>query len=104
MDVEIELPPFSETKAFLSNIPEGVDFIIFQVHSYVYNVILSYDTELSMHNYVNGTNIGLYSNTTRLPIFYIKNPNDFNVSCLIAAVPYTNESKNLFIFNLVMLY
>lgn len=92
LDLEIELLPFSETKVVLSNIPQYVDFVIFQVHSFLHNVILSYDTVLSTNNYVNGTNVGLYSNASNTAYFYIKNLHDFNLSCLVAVVPYTNES------------
>lgn len=93
LELEIELLPFSETKAILTNIPQYVDFVIFQVHSFLHGVILSYNTILSTNNYVNGTNVGLYSNASNTAFFYIKNLHDFNVSCMIAVVPYTNESK-----------
>lgn len=95
VEVETILPSNSLTKIILTNLPLDIDFLIVQVHSYFYNTILSYDEKLTNDNHVNGTNVGLHFRNDVLSlkkVLYVKNPHEFNVSALVAAVPYTNES------------
>lgn len=96
VEVEAILPPNAVVKIVLTDLLIVIDFLIVQVHSYAHYTILSYSESLTHDNHVNGTNIGLhYRNDVILSskkVLYVRNPHEFNVSALIAAVPYTNES------------
>ncbi|XP_011499557.1 PREDICTED: transmembrane 7 superfamily member 3-like [Ceratosolen solmsi marchali] len=80
----------------ISDIPEKVSFIIIQVHTYVYSVLLSYDRNIIdevPRKYVNGTNIGLFIKTNKNNTeVYVTNKNSFIVHGLIAVVAYTKNA------------
>lgn len=82
------------------NIPIEVSFVIIQVHSYLYNVSMSYDNDLSIkpRNSVSGTNIGLFSATdgAQIASVYAFNQNPFDVDGLIAVVAYTSTGKSCY--------
>ncbi|XP_018562655.1 transmembrane 7 superfamily member 3-like [Anoplophora glabripennis] len=47
------------TTVNILNINDDVGFLIIQVHSYVENITLSYNSTLQLHSFVTGTNVGL---------------------------------------------
>ncbi|CAH0719153.1 unnamed protein product, partial [Brenthis ino] len=70
------------------NVNKNVSFIIFQVHSHLYNVTL-YNNTLIRGSYVSGTNVGLYSSIKpKLDTFFIYNPNAVNLKLYISVHGY----------------
>lgn len=56
----------------VDNIHDDVGFFIIQLHSFIENVTLSYNSTLQAHSFVSGTNIGLiYGYGDSSAIFYI---------------------------------
>lgn len=87
-DIDILYPQSSKVINVQSS-PPGVVFYVFQVHSYLHNISLSYNSSLVHHNYVNGTNLGLVWKTKQGPgTFYVTNPNPENVTVMYAIVAY----------------
>ncbi|XP_063237459.1 transmembrane 7 superfamily member 3-like isoform X1 [Bacillus rossius redtenbacheri] len=84
--------PVSIVQFSVGNIDPSVHFIVFQAHSHLHNVSLSYSKELVQHRYVNGTNLGLVEMTKSVSgssvDFFLHNANDFNVSIFVAAQAY----------------
>lgn len=82
------------------NIPKTVNFIVVQIHSYLYNVSIAYDVLINKPgNTVTGTNIGLFYETAgSLAVSaYVFNANPLDVDGLIAVVAYANTGKSLWI-------
>ena len=83
----------------VTDVPKEVSFVVVQVHSYKYNMWMSYDNFENNQlrgQYVIGTNIGLFVQNKMfgsLIEVYILNQNLLNVSCLIAVVAYSNNGK-----------
>jgi len=77
------------------NVPKNIQFAIFQAHSQIHPVILARNKELILGNHVNGTSIGLYSDTSashsEVYIVYLINPHPFNVTVLTFIVFYNNS-------------
>lgn len=70
------------------NVNKNVSFIIFQVHSHLYNITL-YNNTLIRGSYVSGTNVGLYSSIKpKLDTFFIYNPNAVNLKLYISVHGY----------------
>lgn len=47
------------TTVKVRNINDDVGFFIIQVHSYIENITLSYNSTLQLHSFVTGSNVGL---------------------------------------------
>ncbi|KAI4491166.1 hypothetical protein M0802_010387 [Mischocyttarus mexicanus] len=92
----ITLAPASNYAINISDIPSIVSFLIFQVHTYQYNITLSYD-KLNLNKVSNrslfGSNIGLYIIPKKDGLtFFIKNDNVKNVEALLAIVSYSKQA------------
>ncbi|XP_023939805.2 transmembrane 7 superfamily member 3 [Bicyclus anynana] len=72
-----------------SNVNKNVSFIIFQVHSHLYNITL-YNNTISRSSSVSGSNLGMYSSVKpKLDTFYVYNPNvDVNLRLFITVHGY----------------
>ena len=69
--------------------PLDVRFYVFQAHSYLHNISLSYNQTIVPHYHVNGTNLGLVWKTKQgLGTFHIFNTNPENVTVMFAIVAY----------------
>lgn len=78
------------------NFPPDKNFGILQVHSYGYNVTLSYTSKMTLKSSINGTNIGL--NIYEDDDLYLKNAGPFsNVSILIIVTVYDEAGILLYI-------
>ncbi|KAK9296704.1 hypothetical protein QLX08_009376 [Tetragonisca angustula] len=76
----------------VTNVSSSASFIIFQIHTYQYNVTLSYDKDyLDSNRSVFGSNVGLFSKPTR-NILYVRNDNVHKVEALLVAVAYNDKS------------
>ncbi|XP_076249081.1 transmembrane 7 superfamily member 3 [Calliopsis andreniformis] len=90
---QISIAPSSNITFNVTNVSSTSSFTIIQVHTYQYNVTLSYDKE-HLHKVSNksvfGSNIGLYlkNNLQVVTPMYLKNDNVHRVHALIAAIPY----------------
>lgn len=72
----------------LENVNKNVSFIIFQVHSHLYNITL-YNNTLVRGSNVTGTNVGLYSSVKGgLDTFYILNQNGIDLKLYISIHGY----------------
>lgn len=70
------------------NVNNNVSFIIFQVHSFLYNVTV-YNNTNTKGSCVTSTNVGLYSVVSpKVDTFYIMNPNMFELTLLISVHGY----------------
>lgn len=74
-------------------IPVDVSFVVFQIHTYQYNVTLSYDrTQLDKvsNRSVFGSNIGLHVDTARIGStqMYLKNDNIHEVDAMLVVTGY----------------
>ncbi|XP_043256137.1 transmembrane 7 superfamily member 3-like [Colletes gigas] len=89
----VVIAPNSKVTVNITNVSSDVSFYIAQIHTYQYNVTLSYTKDYLndvSNNSVFGSNIGLFvrpgSNiTTQL---YLKNDNVHNVNAIFVAIPY----------------
>ncbi|KAF4531653.1 hypothetical protein B566_EDAN006584 [Ephemera danica] len=85
------IPALSSVTIRATNIPIKSKYVIFQVHSFQYNISLLYDEIISKNNHVNGTNVGLVRVLTGSGItqVFLKNYNlNTNVTVLIAVQAY----------------
>lgn len=89
---EIVILGNTEVGVVINDIPVGANFLVVQVHSYIYNVSLTYLGEAKS---LLGTNIGFVYTVTalQLPVFYIANDNAANVTFLLAVIGYTANSE-----------
>ena len=77
----------------VTNVSSSASFIIFQIHTYQYNVTLSYDKDyLDSNRSVFGSNVGLFSKPTR-NILYVRNDNVHKVEALLVAVAYNDKCE-----------
>jgi len=94
------LPPFSTVILNVVKIPETIQFIVVQAHTFQFNVTLSYNDILIPHLFINGTNLGLVQLIDEKQTdakFYIRNGNERpNVSVLITVQGYGEEGKVLY--------
>ncbi|CAG9782564.1 unnamed protein product [Diatraea saccharalis] len=88
----INISALSTIQLDITDVNDNVSFIIFQVHSHIYNVTVSNNSNMDNSikgYYVTGNNVGLYSSTKpKVDIFYIKNPNAFDLSLLVSVYGY----------------
>lgn len=85
----------------VNDIPTEVSFLIIQLHAYMHNASMSYNKtsiKRTPGNFVIGTNIGLYVDTTDITstVVYASNENNFEIAGLVAVVAYRNDGKSLF--------
>ena len=87
----------TKDKLTIIDIPIDVSFIIVQIHTFQYNVSISFNENYvqPLKDIVFGTNIGLFvdvseKNSTEV---YVKNHNIKNVEALFVAVAYTRDGK-----------
>ncbi|XP_039748199.1 transmembrane 7 superfamily member 3-like [Pararge aegeria] len=67
---------------------KNVSYIIFQVHSHLYNITL-YNNTYTTGSYVSGSNLGMYSSVKpKLDTFFIYNPNLINLRLFISVFGY----------------
>ncbi|CAK9810038.1 Transmembrane 7 superfamily member 3 [Anthophora quadrimaculata] len=90
----ITIAPSTNATFELINVSTEASFIIFQIHTYQYNVTLSYN-KYNMNKVSNesvfGSNIGLLSRQTKeIVSLYVRNDNVKNVEALLVAVAYNN--------------
>lgn len=86
----IPLSPTSVYSLQVIDIPTAVHFIVLQVHSYLYNVTLSYNRLKQPHKYITGSNVGLVQiiGPLRMAQFYLENNNTFNATVLMTVIAY----------------
>lgn len=70
---------------------KNVSFIIFQVHSFMYNVTLSYTNKVEYNSSVNGLNIGLISDFKKSMKFWLMNFNSHNVTTMVSVQGYVDN-------------
>lgn len=90
----------SGVKVKFSNINKNVSFIIFQVHSHLYNVTV-YNNTYIQGLVATGTNVGLYSRVDPVDMYYILNQNDVDLNLLISVHGYTAKGNCLLCFTSV---
>lgn len=74
-----------------TNINKNVSYLIFQVHSHLYNVTL-YNNTYVKGSYVSGTNVGLYSSVKPKPeTFFIYNPNKIDLKLYLTVHGYDKK-------------
>ncbi|XP_043513695.1 transmembrane 7 superfamily member 3-like [Frieseomelitta varia] len=79
----------------ITNVSSSASFIIFQIHTYQYNVTFSYDKDyLDSNRSVFGSNVGLFSKLTTNIVtqLYVKNDNVHKVEALLVAIAYHDKS------------
>jgi hypothetical protein len=89
------IPTLGSVTIRATQIPTTVKFLVFQVHSFVYNATLSYNETILPNYHVNGTNIGLVKEPigTAAQVFY-KNFNlNKDITVLIAVQAYDRGGK-----------
>lgn len=78
---ETVLPSYSQSTIYLKNLRTDIGFAIIQIHSFEYNVTLSYNKTIERNYNENGTNLGLtlYPNDVRAgyAAVYVHNFNYF---------------------------
>nr|CAD7201974.1 unnamed protein product [Timema douglasi] len=87
--------PLSTVQIDILDILPNAGFVLFQAHSHIYNITLSYSLVLTPHTYVNGTNLGLVGmmdSSSRSATFFLRNSNTFEVPVLIASQVYGKEA------------
>nr|CAD7264592.1 unnamed protein product [Timema shepardi] len=87
--------PLSTVQIDILDILPNAGFVLFQAHSHIYNITLSYSVVLTPHTYVNGTNLGLVGmmdSSSRSATFFLRNSNTFDVPVLIASQVYGKEA------------
>lgn len=80
----------------VTNVSSSASFIIFQIHTYQYNVTLSYDKDyLDSNRSVFGSNVGLFSRLTTNIVtqLYVKNDNVHKVEALLVAIAYHDKCE-----------
>lgn len=83
------LLPGSAMAVSVQAAPPDVRFYIFQAHSYLLNISLSYNQTIVPHYHVNGTNLGLVWKTKQgQGTFHVFNKNLENVTVMYAIVAY----------------
>nr|CAD7567974.1 unnamed protein product [Timema californicum] len=87
--------PQSTVQIDILDILPNAGFVLFQAHSHIYNITLSYSLVLTPHTYVNGTNLGLVGmmdSSSGSATFFLRNSNTFEVPVLIASQVYGKEA------------
>ncbi|XP_049878394.1 transmembrane 7 superfamily member 3-like [Pectinophora gossypiella] len=74
----------------LTDINKYVRFIIFQVHSHLYNVTL-YNNTLTQNSFISGTNIGLYGKVKPPDTYYVINNNTIDIKLYISIHGYRSS-------------
>lgn len=76
----------------LKEINKSSNFILVQVHSFLYNVSLSYDSKLKNGNHFNGSNIGttVFESSSKLFVF---NFNNVEVKAALIAILYEKSGN-----------
>ncbi|OXU25062.1 hypothetical protein TSAR_002249 [Trichomalopsis sarcophagae] len=82
----------------VNDIPTEVSFVIIQLHAYMHNASMSYNKtsiKRTPGNFVIGTNIGLYVDTTGVAdtVVYASNENNFEIAGLVAVVAYRYDGN-----------
>ncbi|XP_028160981.1 transmembrane 7 superfamily member 3-like [Ostrinia furnacalis] len=79
----------SSVKVNFNNIDKNVSFVIFQVHSHLYDITV-YNNTYVKGSYVSGTNVGLYSSVKpKMDTFYVYNQNkDVDLKVLVTLLGY----------------
>lgn len=79
------------------SVNKNISYIIFQVHSHLYNVML-YNNTYIKGSYVTGSNLGMYSSVKpKIDTFFIYNPNpDVNLRLLISVLGYAAAGMYFF--------
>ncbi|XP_001602858.1 transmembrane 7 superfamily member 3 [Nasonia vitripennis] len=83
----------------VNDIPTEVSFVIIQLHAYMHNASMSYNKtsiKRTPGNFVIGTNIGLYVDTTGVAdtVVYASNENNFEIAGLVAVVAYRYDAPS----------
>ncbi|CAK9825197.1 Transmembrane 7 superfamily member 3, partial [Anthophora retusa] len=91
----ITIAPSTNATFELINVSTEASFIIFQIHTYQYNVTLSYN-KYNMNKVSNesvfGSNIGLLTRQTKNVVsLYVRNDNVKSVEALLVAVAYNDK-------------
>lgn len=95
---QVSIAPSSNITFNVTNVSSSTSFIIVQVHTYQYNVTLSYDKD-HLHKISNrsvfGSNIGLYlrPGSQINTLMYLKNDNVHRVDALVVGIPYSNKGE-----------
>lgn len=82
----------------VTNVSSSASFIIFQIHTYQYNVTLSLDKDYldkNSNRSVYGSNVGLFSRLTTNIVtqLYVKNDNVHKVEALLVAIAYNDKCE-----------
>lgn len=90
IDIIVDITPMSKIVVNITNIPPSSSFLLLQSHSYMYDIILSFNKILTQGSFINGTNIGLVREPTGQTsvTFYLQNGGGATVSVLVAVQAY----------------
>ncbi|XP_053976872.1 transmembrane 7 superfamily member 3-like [Hylaeus volcanicus] len=93
----ISIAPASNVTCNITNVSSETSFIIAQIHTYQYNVTLSYtedDLNKVSNNSVFGSNIGLLirPGLNIMTQLYLKNDNVHHVDALLVGIPYNDKA------------
>lgn len=90
-----DIMPCSIHTVKISDIPPIIHFVVLHVHSYFYDMELSYISQKKDRQKVVGTNIGLVQivDATGTVLFNLENKHVFSVSVLVAVLSYGQNGK-----------
>lgn len=91
---QFEVPPKSYNTLELLNLnQQSRSHLVFQLHSFYFNVTLSTEKNFSRSSHKNGTNLGfVVRSNLSSTIFHLWNENFDDVQCMLAVVFYNNSS------------
>jgi hypothetical protein len=87
---QIEVPAKSYSTLELRASNQHLSHLVFQVHSFYFNVTLSTDKILSS-SHQNGTNLGFIVRPVKSTTFHLWNDNFDSVQCMVAVVSYNSS-------------
>jgi len=91
------LPVMSKVTLSAPNLAPTVRYVLFEAHSFLYNLTLSYNQTLTPSTHLNGTNLGLLVKPKgQMAQIMLQNFNiESNVTVLLVAKALTNAGKNI---------
>ncbi|XP_047998579.1 transmembrane 7 superfamily member 3-like isoform X1 [Leguminivora glycinivorella] len=88
----INIQSKSKTHFQFTNVNKNISFIVFQMHSHLYNITMRNETcfnnKYRACETLTGTNVGLFSTTEPISNMSVTNPNDLDLKVLIAVHGY----------------
>jgi hypothetical protein len=94
------LPVMSKVTLSAPNLAPTVRYVLFEAHSFLYNLTLSYNQTLTPSTHINGTNLGLLVKPKgQMAQITLQNFNiESNVTVLLVAKALSNTGRNFLLF------